>query len=205
MAYPVFPIIPAFPMLYRQEYMTDAMESWNSEEQRVKLRNTPRSAAELRYILNRYDVSLYQAALYKNVFRHNDPDALLRFIVPLWWDAQQLAGDLGNGSGTINCTTTNYEWAAGEYAVIIAAARLYDRRGALKPDDYEAVEISIVGAGSLTLADNTVADWAAGDWLIPGRIGFIEDAPGLQDLNDGAIAYEGSVRLALEAVAEALE
>ena len=201
MSYPVFPIIPAFPMLYRLEYLTDAMESWNSEEQRVKLRGTPRSVAELRYILNRYDVSIYQAALYKNVFRHNDPDALLHYIVPLWWDAQQLSYAPGGGV-EINCITTDYEWVIGEYAVMIAAARLYDRKGALKPDDYEVGVVSAINANSIEVEDVIGGDWDSGDWLIPGRVGYIEDAPKLKDLNDGAVAYEGSARLALEAVTE---
>lgn len=197
MAYPVFPIIPRDDdIIERIEWMTNVMETWSGEEQRVKLRELPRRSTEFAFNLTKHDVSLFDAAIFKNIFKHNDPSALLKYTVPFWWDMQALAYEPDVNDTTIPCTTPNYAFVVGGLAVIISATRLYDRKRALKPDDYEAFTITEIADTYIRLAaPGLVGDWALGDYLLPAGEGILDAIITDKDLTDLGEILEGRVRL----------
>ena len=196
MSYPCFPILPDDQdIIERIEWLTDINESWSGEEQRIKLRELPRRAVEFGFKLLRYDRSLTDAMLWQNVYRHDDPTSLLKWTVPFWWDLQLLTGDLDAEDTNIPCTTENYAFVAGGKAVIISATRLYDRKSALTPDDYEVVTISAVNADSIDIDPDLDNGWSEGDYIIPAGTGILAGEIAIDDQSLAGKYFTGRARL----------
>lgn len=151
MAEPVFLYPPnwASAVSERLEWLTDVIESHDATEERTQLRNKPR-----RYIsyqmLTRLDAAQELDAW---LWRYH----ATQFLLPIWTDPQRLAAQLAQASTSIPATTDGYDFAAGQWAVLING------------DLHEAVQIDQVNADSLDLVDQTLLTWPAGTLLYPAR------------------------------------
>lgn len=151
MSEPVFAYPPnwATAVTERLEWLTDVFASHNGTESRIPLRANPR-----RYIgyslVTRLDAAQELDAW---LWRYH----ATRFLLPIWTDPQLLSAALPQLSTSIPAITDGYDFAAGQWAVLIHGGR------------YEAVEIDQVNADSLDLVDQTLSDWPAGTRLFPAR------------------------------------
>lgn len=149
------------PVRERLNWLTDVLTTQAGTEQRIGLRDAPRRAFEYalatlsRHETNRLETMLlgWQSHL---------------FAVPVWTDAQTLTADLPAGSLSIPCTTADYEFASNGLALLWLAH-----------DNYEAVEVDVVGGSALSLKSATLADWPAGARLYPIRLGRLPQRQGL--------------------------
>ena len=211
--YPMFPVKPRSDgMIETVEWQTNVIQAHDGTEQRIKLREVPRKSVNLSYDATRWDVSLLDAALFKNVFKHSDPDTLLRYTIPYWWDLQKLTVAVGVGAIDVTgIVTTGYAFAVAGLAVLIKASLLYDReRALLAPDDaalavsddWEVITLDGVNATDVTINGATTGAFAIGDYILPAMQGYMTGTTGMDDQTDAGETFRIRSSFALEPVAE---
>lgn len=162
-------------------FLTDVMRSREGNEQRRKLRLTPRRS---------YDVDLLLTGnerTYWDLFNHGlGPRDVL---CPLYWETVRLGAALQEDYGDridFDTTFTEWEYQAGGAALIM-------RDNALS---YEVVEIAAVDAGGVDLVTPVSATWPRGSVIIPLRRGKVDSAGELRAIS--AAVATVTVRLMLK-------
>lgn len=149
-------------ILERLEWKTDITEAYDSSEQRISLRQTPRRFLEFDYWIEdaatrrRFEALLWSWGGYQ-------------WAVPIWTDSRALMATLASGSTSIPITTTNLDYQAGGLVIIMTG-----------PMSFEAATIDSVAPGSITLKLPLAQSWPAGSVVMPMRLGYLEDRTKLQ-------------------------
>lgn len=136
----------------RLEWATDLLTLRDGAEQRVRLRTWPRRALAFEVWEHGADyghLDLLLAAWQSRAY-----------AVPLWPDKAVLPAPLAAGTREVVVDTAHRDYHTGGLAVIGSGARRT-----------EAVEIETVAADRLTLRRPVAADWPAGSWIVPARLG----------------------------------
>lgn len=126
------------------EYLTDVLSAYSDNEQRRGLRQFPRRAMRYRALtLNARDAAGMESLIWG---WQNQP-----YGVPWWPDAQPLLSDVAQGSFVIPVDTADRQFAVGGLLAIWV-------------DEYtfEALQISVVAAHSVTCSSPTQFAWKAG-------------------------------------------
>ena len=124
-------------------------------EFRIKLRSAPRLRVEQVFTRNEDT----KARLF------NDEYGAIRrrWGVPIWSQAQ-FVGSLSSGATSVNCDTDVYEFVDTSLALVWQSV-----------DQFEVVEIDVVGSGALTLVAALSASYAFA-YVMPLRVGFVDDS-----------------------------
>lgn len=143
-------------VLERYSFRTDILTSWNGNEQRTKLRGTPRREIEAHLqVLGLDSVRKLQSQLFGWQSRN--------YLIPCWQDYYVLEADLPSGSTIIpNIPTTDSEFTIGGVALLFNAL-----------NNNEWVQIALVEADRLTLDLPTQQAWPAGTKVFPARFARI--------------------------------
>ncbi|MCD6706850.1 MAG: hypothetical protein LT080_10425 [Thiobacillus sp.] len=149
----VYPPNWAQPVVEKLNWLTDVMLSHGGIEQRVGLRDAPRrSLAYEVATLTQHQSNLLETMMFGGQGR--------LWAVPVWTDMQHLTVAATAGSTAFACVTADFEFTDGGLALFWNAY-----------DQFEAVEIALVGDGVLLLTSELLATWPAGTRLYPVRLG----------------------------------
>jgi hypothetical protein len=136
------------PVRERTEYLTDILTSHNQNEQRIQLRDTPRTILSYRCLTaSPRDTAALAAQIYDQQGQ--------TMGVPLWPDAQPLLTDAQIGDDVIDVDTTDRRFTVGGLVLLWS-----------DQNTHEYAEIAAVNAGSLELAASLVAEWAAAETIV---------------------------------------
>lgn len=151
----LLPIPPESPVREILQWKTDVLESYDSTEERLQVRNHPRQT--FRYSLPANNT------LSARAFNVTWGGIAALWAVPVWTESQNL-GAVTNGAVLLVLNTTEGDFRAGGYALLWQ-----------DPETWEVVEVD-----SLTSADLTPVDAIAQDYtnafLMPLRIGRVTGA-----------------------------
>jgi len=182
------PDIPVFSFRVNREepfeenvsFLTDVMRSREGNEQRRKLRLTPRRS---------FDVDLLLTAnerTYWDLFNHGlGPRDIL---CPLYWETVKVGPLTEDYTDRIEFDTTFSDWSYQE-----GGAAIIMRDNALV---YELVEIASVDAAGVDLVDPVTASWPRGTKFIPLRRGKLDSAGDLSGIT--AAVAKVTARLVLK-------
>jgi len=104
--------------------------------------------------------------------------AAARWHLPIWTDAQRVAG-VAAGAEAIDCRTSGYDFAGPGNALLYRGAR-----------DWEIVRVAQVVDGQLVLAAPVLADWSAGVQLLPLRWGRLQSGARSISVTDSIVRPE---------------
>lgn len=141
------------PMRETLEFMTDVMESYNGNEQRLKLRTMARRTLS-------YTIPL-QANHIPGAFNTEYGAIRKAWAVPIWTEPQYI-GTVYENQTFIACTTENYDFRFDSLALLYTSC-----------NDWQLLDVNQVQAGGITLYSNTKA--FRGAWLVPVRTGYISN------------------------------
>jgi hypothetical protein len=128
----------------RISYLTDVLQAYSDAEQRRALRQLARRSMAFKGSgLTAREAAAMEAQIWG---WQNQP-----FGVPWWPDVTPLLADAAAGSLTIQCDTTDRQFAVGGICAIWK-----------DPFTFEALAVSGLTAGSITLANPTQLTWKAG-------------------------------------------
>lgn len=160
---------PDGEILERLEWMTNVITSYNGNEQRVRVRQTPRRLFEWDFLLAGEDRQAAENMLFG---WHARP-----FAIPVWNDGAALTGSLSAGALSVTVDTTYRDYHADGLAILMT-----------DPYTFEVLNIDSVSAGSLTLARAVESNWPAGTKIYPVRMARLPDSQPLRRFT-GAAAY----------------
>jgi len=165
---PVWSFYPnwASPVVERLEFSTDVLGSGTGVEQRRKLRDTPRRSFEFDLLLRG------SARTYFDLW--NRKFGVSECWLPLWPDVTRLTAIAAPGSTVLFADPSFRDFRPGEGAVLIGD----------DPFIYELVEISDVGADSVTVSAETERWWGKGARLLPARLAALTEQPVMQRRGD---------------------
>jgi len=146
-------------------WLNDVDEAVAGDQARIPLRAAPRRQWEASYVAYDGDRQLAESLLY-GMASHN-------YVVPVWWDFDQLAAPLAAGATTIPLATANRDYAVGAQVLLYSNATTY-----------ELVEVAAVAANALTLAHAAVNTWPAGTLVWPCRQAALTDTPQIARQSD---------------------
>lgn len=135
----------------RLEWLTDVLSNPQGAEQRRALRISPRRSLDAAMLVEGSERALFDLALAGWGRRI--------WAVPVWYDVQELSGELAAGSMRINCAASLRDFRAGGLAMLLGETAF----------DSEAVEILAIDAAGLQLKRATQQRWPAGTRLYPVR------------------------------------
>jgi len=147
-------------VLERLEFRTDIMVAYRGEEQRRSVRRAPRRIVEFDVTLADDERRAMEVSLWGN--------GAQIWLVPLWFDGQQLQADAAIGSTTVSVQTDYRDFEVGQPAIVIANHRTF-----------EEVTISGKTGTTLTLSAPLTNAWPSGSVIYPARIARLEDRQGL--------------------------
>ena len=179
----VFPFEPDWneKVVERAQYLTQIIAGRSSKEQRIQMRKRPRP-------VHAFSVFTTDAAETAAL------TALLAgwqgriFGVPIWPDMQPLAAALEAGALAVSVSTELRAFAAPGMAAIWRDSRTF-----------EAINISAVAAGGLTLSSPTVQAWPADGrtFVVPLLLGRVPDSLDLSkltaDIAQAAVEFQCEV------------
>jgi len=148
-----FPIDPSGEIVEGYGYLTRIIASLADHEQRAALREVPRRSWSFDFVLVGRDSRLSQALLHGW--------SAQPFGVPIWYEETRLTSAVSAGALSIPADTTLRDW--GDLAILWAS-----------PRQWEAVLISAVSAGSITLVAELLGDWPVATRLYPLRLARVE-------------------------------
>lgn len=141
------------PVVEKLEWLTDVMLAYSGDEQRVGLREYPRSG--MSYSTMTFDKR--QTSTLENLMFGWQSRT---WAVPLWMDKQLLSSAVSAGASAIPCTTAGYPFSAGSVVILWTGY-----------NTYEVCEVLSVGASSITLTLPLQSAWGVGTHLYPARLG----------------------------------
>lgn len=139
------------PVRETLEFLTDLMEAYNGNEQRLQLRTKARQTYA-------YTMPL-QAWHTAGAFNTEYGAIRKRWAVPIWTEAQYVGTVLSNAPAIV-CDTTNYDLRDESLAMLYAGC-----------DKWQVVEIASAEPGQINLLSNV--NGFVGAWLVPVRLGWI--------------------------------
>jgi hypothetical protein len=151
--------------LERLEWRTSVLRSRRGAEQRLALRQAPRRALEVSFLLHRQDRTLFDLSVHRV--------GSGEWYLPLFHHTQRLGAALVAGATAIPLGTYGRGFVAPGAALLYAS-----------PAVYEAVEIAGLDSTSLTLAAPLAAGWPEGTRLLPLRRGRLAEQPSVRQLTD---------------------
>jgi len=134
----------------RLEWLTDVMVSYNGKEQRVKVRNAPRSSVEFEALIKPEHRRDFEAALWNWQARV--------WALPVWTEGNSLSAPIAAGATSLNIDTRYRRYKATGLAIIIDGM------------DFELVEISGVTDSTLSLTRSVLSDWTTRAKVYPVRV-----------------------------------
>ncbi len=184
-----FPFPPDWnePVLERLAWLTDVLVAHNGKEQRQRVRANPRARFEFR-IMHGGD---FERVSLENLIEGWQSRI---FGLPLWHQVSVAPAAIPAGSLGLTVATDGAQYVAGGLV------------GIFRGIEAELVEIASVGAGSLTLADETVQTWPAGARIAPVRLARMVNSQSITYLSDAIAAANVAFELiGEEAIAAASE
>ncbi len=145
----LLPMPPEAPVREDLEWKTDITESYDSTEERIRIRNHPRQRFRYKLPAN--------ATLTARAFNVTWGGTVSRWAVPLWTEAQGL-GALASGLAILNVDTTEGDFRAGAWALLWQ-----------NPNLWEVIEVDSLTDSTLTPVDLTVNVYTQA-FLMPLRI-----------------------------------
>ena len=139
------------PITETLEFLTDVMEAYNGNEERLQLRSKPRHSFK-------YTVPV-QAWNMAAAFNTEAGAIRKRWAVPIWTEAQYV-GSVAAAAASIACDTTIYDLRANSLALLFAGC-----------ESWQVVEIASITSDSIVPANEVSA--TSGAWLVPVRLGWI--------------------------------
>lgn len=184
----LFPLRPNEPGIETMSWLTDIIEGRDETEQRVQLRQLPRTVVAYDVIVDDGEKrGALQAAT--DLVWSNQTD---RWAVPMWMDAVYLTEDLGSGAGSIPASAVDTDGRRFDevaYVALWADAQTHELFPATLEED-----------GSITLDGTTSQDFSARRTIVlPCRVGRMIGPSGGEMLNYEAT--DGSFEFHLEAIA----
>lgn len=160
-ALPVFSFRPdwAQGITEHLEWLTDVLTSKTAAEQRNSLRLSARRSFEAQIAPLKNERTFLD--LFIRRFSNQE------FMVPLWHDRTTLGSGVAIGATSLTVDTTDREFVAGGMALLVGA----------DPFSCEAVQVSAVASGALTLSVPTGLAWAAGTVIHPLRRTWLLEQP----------------------------
>ncbi len=133
-------------------YLTDVIKSYNDTEQRRALRFWPRNKVEYHFLPgSAREASAFETMIFYAQGKVN--------LLPVWQDIGRTTALTADASITIPVVTAGMTYRVGGSAILWNSW-----------EDYEIVEIGIVGASSLTLAHPVLREWPSGTRIMPCRL-----------------------------------
>lgn len=173
----VFPLRPALPYLESLEFLTDVIEPHDGDEQRIKIRRSPRQTLEWRIVP---ETDLERSVLIAFLAGNQASE----IIFPVWHEAAECSAGVAAAAVSVPVDPAYADYRAGSRAVI------WERS-----DLYEAVDIDTVGADALALDEGVVNDYSPLAWVMPGRTGRIVDVIPLYDLEGSLQELDLTIRI----------
>ena len=167
----LLPIQPSNNAEETLEFLTDLFVSRNGTEHATQVRRHPRQV--FTYTFNE------QARDKVSSFITQFGALGLNWAVPLWMEEQTVV-NVAPGNVVIDCQTDIFDFRAGSFALLYAS-----------PDQWELLEVSGVGASSLTV--NPVVGNFVQAILIPVHLGTI-----VNDIRRGSSGFRSSTRIRFE-------
>lgn len=153
----VFPFRPQAPVIERLQFLTQIMEAVDGSEQRVALRRAPRQQFD-------------HTCIVRDGSQRQRIDNLMFdwqgrvFGLPMWHEPTELTSAATVGQTSINVGTTSFaDYRVGGLAIVLQDDTTYD-----------AVEITAIGATSLTFASPLTNAYARGTKVYPLRTAIAE-------------------------------
>jgi len=153
---------PGGDVVETMEWLTDVLGSKTGEEQRRRLRESPRMRLEFEGLESGAPRRWMETQLQANGGG--------RWDVPLACDTLVLSAPLPAGSGVVPIAVNGRRFAAGGRALLAGA----------EPRPFEVVQIAGVDPDGLTLVEPTNLDWPSGARLVPLEVGRFSEVPSLQ-------------------------
>ena len=178
---PVFSFRPNWRegVVERLGFLTDVIRGGNGNEQRRRLRQTPRRSIEADFLLSGPERAYFD--LFQNRFGGGE------FMVPLFWDMHTLRSPVLPGDTTrIAFDTTRREFQPGLAILMGRDARVF-----------EVVEIEAVDNAGVDLALAPARRWPVGSLLMPLRRGQFDESADMNHLSSATAQV--SARLLLTA------
>jgi hypothetical protein len=148
----VFAFPPLWPVSESLEWLTDIMTARDGSEQRMSVRQIPRQSFNFNVPLKtEKEQARFDAAIFGWQKR--------MWGLPVWIEKVLHTTAINATALTITVDTTNADFRDDSYAIIWKSL-----------NEYEAVKVSTVAAGSLTLESAVVATYTGSKWIMPLRI-----------------------------------
>lgn len=141
------------PVVENLEWLTDILTAYNTTEQRLGLRSSPRRSMKFLFT---FEGTTKVGSLHSLLWGWMNR----AFAVPVWTDWQPLASPVAAGASSITVSTTRRDFYAG--GLVLLWRNHYT---------WEIAEVLTLSSGALALKSPTLSSWAAGDRIIPIRLG----------------------------------
>jgi len=139
------------PVKETLEFLTDVMEAYSGEEQRLQLRSKPRQSFAYTIPVQAWNMAA--------AFNTEAGAIRKRWAVPIWTEGQYV-GTVVDSAGSIACDTTIFDLRANSLALLFAGC-----------ENWQIVEIGAIASDSIT--PTNVLSAMSGAWLVPVRLGWI--------------------------------
>lgn len=175
----IFPFPAKLPYSQAIEGLSDVLEAYNGDEQRIITRNIPRQYLECNYVVQ-------PGNLFKNTIAAGQATD---YDLPLWHDAEPVTATIGQ-------TVINGDFRYGDFQgdAILWYSNLQN----------EVVTVSSATDTTITLAAGPAASYPAGSFIAPSRKARLTDQVGFgelaRNLLRGRIAWQLMTNLALASV-----
>jgi len=177
MDYPVWVWRPDLDMIESLEWMTDIIEAYDGEEQRIQVRQEPRQSFEasvfLKDILQMSKIRVLLASWQNRMWAW-----------PNWHEAVSISAPADAGAGLVYGDWRYGDWRYGENALIYES-----------PTKYQVLDITEITESVLSFSNALISTYAAGSWVLPLRRARISNQIDRQDYIGNDLAYSLSVQV----------
>lgn len=145
-------------VLDKIEFLTDIIQAYDGNEQRISLRNDPVRSIEYSFqIDNNDDRRKFEALLFNW--------GAQTWVLPIWTEGSALTSPLSAGSNTITPSRLSGDYLQGGNLIIRSAAFTF-----------EVCQIATIVSGVITLQRPTINAWPAGAVVYPALPALLDDA-----------------------------
>lgn len=149
----------------RLEWLTDVIMSFNGRQQVRKLRAGARRVIELETLMSDADRRRMEMALFGWGARS--------WVMPVWWDGQPIAATLTAGALSVSVSTTNREFTAGAYGILVNGTNAS-----------EIVEILSFTGSAVNFVRPTASTWPAGTMFYPALVMQLDPSVRIERFTD---------------------
>jgi hypothetical protein len=168
----VFPHVPSLGMKESFEWLTDIITSKDGSEQRISVRKTPRQFLDIKVFL-------------KNEQEQSDLNALLFYNqksiwgVPCWHEYTKVASLISSGDISVYFDTSYADYRDNSLALLWQSE-----------DSFEVLNIETVESDHLILSSNVISTWSGTKWIMPLRVGYIQNSSKITSKAGGEAEFE---------------